>query len=140
MIRSNNVKFGVNLDATTYVDGLRETHNPSDDGRAHPGTVWGLYDEGCSIRLRNPQAFHQPLWQTCSCQWPTCLCKTLIIIGLVFYFVLHLSREKMCTDLVNCVSLYKLLSCTSASRVFFMHGGSKHLPDSTEYARIFASF
>ena len=36
MLRTNNVKFGVNVDVTTYTDGVRETHNIP--GRAHPGT------------------------------------------------------------------------------------------------------
>lgn len=27
------------------------------DGRAMPDTVWGFYEDGCSVRLLNPQAF-----------------------------------------------------------------------------------
>ena len=38
MLRTNYVKFGVNLDLTSYRDGVRETHNLP--GRAHSGTIW----------------------------------------------------------------------------------------------------
>jgi len=58
------VKFGVNVDVTTYQDGVRETHNPP--GRAHAGTVWEKYKDGCSVRFLNPQTFHPPLHQLCA--------------------------------------------------------------------------
>lgn len=48
MLRTNNIEFTKNLDITSYVDGVRETHNP--DGRALPGSVWDFYRDGCSVR------------------------------------------------------------------------------------------
>ena len=48
MLRQNNVKFGVNVDVTTYTDGVRETHNIP--GRAHPGT----FPTPSSHRPRHP--------------------------------------------------------------------------------------
>lgn len=55
MLREHRVEFTKNLDITSYVDGVRTTHNP--DGRAMPPTVWDFYASGCSIRLLNPQTF-----------------------------------------------------------------------------------
>lgn len=48
MLRNNYIEFTKNLDVTSYENGVRETHNP--DGRALPGTVWGFYRDGCSVR------------------------------------------------------------------------------------------
>ncbi len=49
------VYFGKNLDVTSYSEEEgRETHNPV--GRAHPPVVWDFYNNGCSIRMINPQA------------------------------------------------------------------------------------
>lgn len=48
MLRTNYIEFTKNLDVTSYENGIRETHNP--DGRALPGSVWGFYRDGCSIR------------------------------------------------------------------------------------------
>ncbi|XP_076802755.1 ribosomal oxygenase 1-like isoform X1 [Clavelina lepadiformis] len=59
-----NVRFGVNLDVTTYQDGRRETHNV--EGRAFAPVVWDYYKNGCSVRLKNPQAFSKPVWQLCA--------------------------------------------------------------------------
>ena len=36
-----DVKFGVNLDITSYTNGKRKTHNP--DGRAYSPVVWDFY-------------------------------------------------------------------------------------------------
>lgn len=55
MLREHRVEFTKNLDITSYVDGVRTTHNP--EGRAMPPTVWDFYASGCSIRLLNPQTF-----------------------------------------------------------------------------------
>ncbi|XP_014431763.2 ribosomal oxygenase 1 [Pelodiscus sinensis] len=60
ILRDNVVKFGVNLDVTSYVDGTRETHNPI--GRALPAVVWDFYRNGCSLRMLNPQAFSATVW------------------------------------------------------------------------------
>lgn len=55
MLREQRVEFTKNLDVTSYVDGVRHTHNP--EGRALPPSVWDFYAQGCSIRLLNPQTF-----------------------------------------------------------------------------------
>ncbi|XP_071996864.1 ribosomal oxygenase 1 [Engystomops pustulosus] len=64
ILREDNVQFGVNLDVTSYTDGVRETHNPS--GRALPMVVWDYYKNGCSLRLLNPQSFSSPVWNVLS--------------------------------------------------------------------------
>ena len=28
--------------------------------------VWDFYNSGCSLRLLNPQTFHEPMWMVCS--------------------------------------------------------------------------
>lgn len=48
MLRNNMIEFTKNLDITSYENSVRETHNP--DGRALPGSVWGFYRDGCSVR------------------------------------------------------------------------------------------
>ncbi|XP_063774101.1 ribosomal oxygenase 1 isoform X2 [Pseudophryne corroboree] len=60
ILREDNVQFGINLDVTSYTDGVRETHNPP--GRALPMVVWDYYNSGCSLRLLNPQAFSVTVW------------------------------------------------------------------------------
>lgn len=57
MLRENRVEFTKNIDITSYKENIRETHNP--EGRAMPPTVWDFYNQGCSIRLLNPQTFLQ---------------------------------------------------------------------------------
>lgn len=64
ILRENDVRFGVNLDVTSYSDGKRETHNPP--GRAFPLVVWDYYKNGCSLRLLNPQAFSLNVWNVTS--------------------------------------------------------------------------
>lgn len=36
-----NVRYGVNLDVTSYQDNTRETHNP--EGKVYPIVVWDYY-------------------------------------------------------------------------------------------------
>uniref|UniRef100_A0A1Q3EYJ7 Bifunctional lysine-specific demethylase and histidyl-hydroxylase n=1 Tax=Culex tarsalis TaxID=7177 RepID=A0A1Q3EYJ7_CULTA len=55
MLRNNHIEYTKNLDVTSYREGIRETHNP--DGRALPPDVWAFYEEGCSIRMLNPQTY-----------------------------------------------------------------------------------
>ncbi|XP_068217942.1 ribosomal oxygenase 1 [Palaemon carinicauda] len=55
------VLYSKNLDITSYTDGKRETHNPI--GQAHPPVVWDYYNNGCSIRMLNPQTFHPRVWK-----------------------------------------------------------------------------
>ncbi len=42
----------------------RETHDP--EGRAHPPVVWDFYNNGCSIRMINPQTFSDNVWRECA--------------------------------------------------------------------------
>ncbi|XP_075059814.1 ribosomal oxygenase 1 [Mixophyes fleayi] len=64
VLREDNVQFGINLDVTSYTDGVRQTHNPP--GRALPIVVWDYYKNGCSLRLLNPQAFSVTVWNVLS--------------------------------------------------------------------------
>ncbi|XP_054618478.1 ribosomal oxygenase 1 [Dunckerocampus dactyliophorus] len=64
ILRQEDVQYGVNLDVTSYTNGKRETHNPP--GRALPFTVWDFYENGCSLRMLNPQAFSSPVWNVLS--------------------------------------------------------------------------
>merc|ERR1711892_1356398 len=63
VIREQRVLYGKNLDVTSY-DGKRETHNPV--GRVFPAVLWDFYNNGCSIRMLNPQTFHNGVWRLCS--------------------------------------------------------------------------
>ncbi|CAH1264291.1 RIOX1 [Branchiostoma lanceolatum] len=64
ILHKNDVQFGRNLDVTTYEGGQRETHNPP--GRAYPAVVWDYYQNGCSVRLLNPQTYSHGVWRLCS--------------------------------------------------------------------------
>ncbi|XP_077567625.1 ribosomal oxygenase 1 [Stigmatopora nigra] len=64
ILRQEDVQYGVNLDVTSYIEGKRETHNPP--GRALPLTVWDFYENGCSLRMLNPQAFSSTMWNVLS--------------------------------------------------------------------------
>jgi len=64
ILRKHRVYFSVNLDVTSYRDGKRETHNPT--GRAHAPVVWDYYENGCSVRFLNPQAFSHSVWKLTS--------------------------------------------------------------------------
>jgi len=64
ILREQRVVFGKNLDVTSYSDGKRETHNPG--GRVFPPVLWDFYNNGCSVRMLNPQTFHNGVWRLCS--------------------------------------------------------------------------
>lgn len=55
ILRENTILFTKNIDITSYVNDVRETHNPT--GRALPSIVWDYYMNGCSIRMLNPQTY-----------------------------------------------------------------------------------
>lgn len=61
MLKDNHLEYTKNIDVTSYRDGVRETHNP--DGRATTPSIWNFYADGCSIRILNPQTFHQPIYK-----------------------------------------------------------------------------
>lgn len=58
------VLYTKNIDITSYSNGVRETHNPV--GQAHAPVVWDYYNNGCSIRMLNPQTFHPRVWKCLS--------------------------------------------------------------------------
>ncbi|ESN91945.1 hypothetical protein HELRODRAFT_116230 [Helobdella robusta] len=60
ILRENSLNFTENIDIVTYLNEQRETHNP--DGRAHAPVVWDFYQQGCSVRLLNPQTYSKPIW------------------------------------------------------------------------------
>ena len=69
-------KYRLNVDVTSYKDGVRRTHNLNDDGTGgidestgEPGfadadSVWRRFDQdGCSLRVLHPQRWRDPLWK-----------------------------------------------------------------------------
>ena len=42
ILKECNLRYDVNLDVTTYQEGVRETHNV--EGRAFPSVVWDYYN------------------------------------------------------------------------------------------------
>jgi lysine-specific demethylase/histidyl-hydroxylase NO66 len=64
ILREQRVMFGKNLDVTSYSAGQRKTHNSQ--GRVFPAVLWDFYNNGCSVRLLNPQTFHNAVWRLCS--------------------------------------------------------------------------
>eukprot|EP00045_Choanoeca_perplexa_P007661 m.70417 g.70417 ORF g.70417 m.70417 type:complete len:533 (-) comp14161_c0_seq4:32-1630(-) len=64
IIRKNYIKYGINIDLARYEDGERTTENP--EGRVHPNVMWAMYEDGCSIRMLNPQTYAPPVWQLTS--------------------------------------------------------------------------
>ena len=65
ILRDQHVLYGKNLDVTSYSDeDGRQTHNPG--GRAFPAVVWDYYNNGCSVRMLNPQTFSETVWKGCA--------------------------------------------------------------------------
>ncbi|KAG0410333.1 hypothetical protein HPB47_012545 [Ixodes persulcatus] len=64
ILRERQLYFTENVDLTTYRGGVRETHNPP--GRAHAAVVWDSFQQGCSVRLLNPQTYSRQLWRLCA--------------------------------------------------------------------------
>ncbi|XP_041351839.1 ribosomal oxygenase 1-like isoform X2 [Gigantopelta aegis] len=60
ILRKENIQFTTNLDIVSYEDDKRETHNPV--GRAYAPVVWDYYQNGCSVRLLNPQTYSKSVW------------------------------------------------------------------------------
>lgn len=59
MLRENSLFYTRNVDVVSYEGGKRETHNP--EGRAVPSAVWDYYQNGCSVRILNPQSYSPKL-------------------------------------------------------------------------------
>lgn len=65
ILRKNSLLFGENIDVVTYSrTGKRETHNP--EGRAFASVIWDNYQQGCSVRLLNPQTYSSRCWKMLS--------------------------------------------------------------------------
>ncbi|WAR18247.1 RIOX1-like protein [Mya arenaria] len=64
ILKEEHIEFGTNLDVTSYTDGKRETLNPP--GRAYRAVVWDYYQNGCSVRMLNPQTYSENVWKMLS--------------------------------------------------------------------------
>ena len=65
ILRSGNLEFGRSLDLTQYRDGQRRTLSEG-KGKVYAPLVWDHYNQGCSVRLRDPAAHSHSLWRLCS--------------------------------------------------------------------------
>ena len=66
MFAQKEVWFGKNLDVVKCDKrGVKQTMTPEDE-RAYPSRVWRFFEQGCSIRMLNPQTFSVPVWRVCS--------------------------------------------------------------------------
>ena len=64
IIKNNDLEYTRNIDIAVYKNDERFTFNP--DGKVYPALVWNKYQEGCSIRLLNPQTYSRNVWKLCS--------------------------------------------------------------------------
>ncbi|KAL5008323.1 hypothetical protein ScPMuIL_013904 [Solemya velum] len=64
ILRKEHLNFTENIDVVSYTDGKRETHNPF--GRAYAPVVWDYYQNGCSVRVLNPQTYSRNVWKLLS--------------------------------------------------------------------------
>lgn len=55
ILREHSLFYTRNIDIVSYESGVRETHNP--EGRAVASAVWDYYQNGCSVRILNPQTY-----------------------------------------------------------------------------------
>ena len=51
MIRTKNVQYTVNMDVTQYVDGVRETLNPT--GKVFAASAWEFYNVNIFLIVSN---------------------------------------------------------------------------------------
>jgi len=61
ILRQHNLEFTTNIDVTTYVNEVKQNHNQ--EGRAFAPLVWDFFQQGCSIRLLNPQTYSRNCWK-----------------------------------------------------------------------------
>lgn len=64
LLKEERMKWTVNLDATSYENGQRYTHNPS--GPANALTAWSMYNSGHSLRIKNPVTFSPSILKLCA--------------------------------------------------------------------------
>ena len=61
ILRERHLEYTKNIDIAVYKDQQRQTLNP--EGRCYAPNIWKFYEEGCSIRLKNPQTFSKNVWK-----------------------------------------------------------------------------
>ena len=61
ILRNHNLEFTTNIDVVTYIDQEKKKHNP--EGKAYAPIVWDFFQQGCSIRLLNPQTYSKNVWK-----------------------------------------------------------------------------
>lgn len=64
IFRDHSLAYGEEVDLTKYIDGKRQTLNPT--GSASAKDVWKHYKDGCSVRLLCPQRYSDPMWKLLS--------------------------------------------------------------------------
>ena len=77
-IAKGKMRYGVNVDVTSYINGVRNTHNSNDDGNggadadgitgvADSKSIWNKFEkEKCSLRVLHPQRWRDALWKMLS--------------------------------------------------------------------------
>lgn len=61
ILRNHTLEFTTNIDVVTYIDEVKQNHNK--EGRAFAPLVWDFFQQGCSIRLLNPQTYSKNCWK-----------------------------------------------------------------------------
>uniref|UniRef100_A0A8C4QH03 Bifunctional lysine-specific demethylase and histidyl-hydroxylase n=1 Tax=Eptatretus burgeri TaxID=7764 RepID=A0A8C4QH03_EPTBU len=64
ILHEEDIQYGMNIDVTSFSEDKRETHNGS--GRAYPSVLWDFFQNGCSLRMLNPQSYSATLWKLLS--------------------------------------------------------------------------
>ena len=64
IIKNHDLEYTRNIDIAVYKNDERFTFNS--DGKVYPALIWSKYQEGCSIRLLNPQTYSKNVWRLCS--------------------------------------------------------------------------
>lgn len=59
MFRENSLYYTRNVDVVVYENEKKEIINP--EGKATPVALWDYYQNGCSIRVLNPQTYNEKL-------------------------------------------------------------------------------
>ena len=61
---------------------MKQKHNP--EGRAYAPLIWDFFQQGCSIRLLNPQTYSKYIWQYLSTLqelFGTCVGANVLVIN-----------------------------------------------------------
>ena len=60
----NFLQYGLDLNVASYVDGVRETHNPM-QGRVFASEIQSQLSQGRSVQCVHPQVFNDNVWYLC---------------------------------------------------------------------------